>query len=87
MKLNRHFIVYTTDKETILVSSAESDFTGIVRGNHSLGAILELLKNGTGEESMIRQLRERFHAPEGVIEADVKKALSGLRKIGAIDDA
>ena len=31
-------------------------------------------------------LKARFDAPEGVIEADVSKALAELRKIGALDE-
>ena len=31
-------------------------------------------------------MKVRFDAPEDVITADVKKALSELRKIGAIDE-
>ena len=86
MKLNKDFIVYDAEKETILVSTAEASFTGIVRGNRTLSAILELLKNETDEAAVIKALQERFDAPEEVIAEDVKKALSELRKIGAIEE-
>ena len=31
-------------------------------------------------------MKQRFDAPEDVIARDVKKALEGLRKIGALDE-
>lgn len=86
MKLNKDFIVYDAEKETILVSTAAASFTGIVRGNRTLSAILELLKNDTDEAAMIKALQDRFDAPAEVIEEDVKKALAELRKIGAIEE-
>ena len=86
MKLNKDFIVYDAEEETILVSTGEASFTGIVRGNRTLSAILELLKSDTDEAAVIKELQDRFDAPEGVIAEDVKKTLAELRKIGAIVD-
>ena len=57
----------------------------MVRGNRTLGAILELLREDTTEERIVAAMKKRFDAPEERIAADVKKALSELRKIGAID--
>ena len=58
----------------------------MVRGNRTLGAVLELLKTETTEEEVVSALKARFDAPEGAIERDVAKAISGLRKIGALDE-
>ena len=57
-----------------------------MQGNKTLGAILELLKTDTSEDEIIAAMCARFNAPEAVIAADVQKALSGLRKIGALDE-
>ncbi len=85
MKLNKDFILHNTDGETLLVPTGNAKFSGIVRGNKTLGAVLEQLQEETTEEEIIAALKERFNAPEEVIARDVKKALSALDKIGAID--
>ena len=86
MKLNKNYIIHKTDSETILVPTGEADFAGIVRGNHTLDAILELLKQETDEAAVMAVMKARFDAPDEVITGDVKKALAELRKIGALDE-
>ena len=86
MKLNRNFIVHKTGGDHLLVATGAAEFAGMVKGNRTLGDILELLKTETSEEAIIDIMRARFDAPEGMIERDVKKALTQLRKIGAIDE-
>ena len=86
MKLKNGFITHISNGEAILVPTSSSDFSGIVRGNKTLGAILELLKNDTDEESIIAAMKRRFDAPEELIAADVRRALSELRRVGAIDE-
>ena len=86
MKLKNDFITHITDEESLLVPTGAAGFSGLVRGNKTLGAILEALKKEVSEQDMIAALRARFDAPEDVIAADVKKALDELRKIGALDE-
>lgn len=86
MKLNKDFILHLSDGETILVPTGNAKFSGIVRGNKTLGAVLDLLKEETTEEEIVAAMKSRFDAPEDVIRRDVKKALDGLRKIGAVDE-
>ena len=86
MKLNKDFILHISDDETILVPTGNAKFSGIVRGNKTLGAVLELLQQDTTEEEIIASLQNRFDAPEDMIARDVKKALEGLSKIGAVDE-
>lgn len=86
MKLKKDFIIHETKNETILVPTGDAGFSGIVRGNATLDAILDLLKQDTDEEKIVAAMLARFDAPEEVIAADVKKALSELRKIGALDE-
>ena len=86
MKLNKDFILHAADGETILVPTGNANFSGIVRGNKTLGAVLELLREETSEKDIVAAMKKRFDAPEDVIARDVKKALDGLRQIGAIDE-
>ena len=85
MKLNNEFVAHDTGSETVLVGTGNSGFSGIVRGNRTLGTILEILAEDVTEEQLIAAMKERYDAPEGAIERDVAKAISELRRIGAID--
>ncbi len=86
MKLKKEFIPHVAGKEAILVPTGEAAFSGVVRGNRTLGAVLELLKEDTTETAVVAALRERFDAPEGAVEKDVARVLGELRKIGALDE-
>ena len=86
MKLDPKYLIHSTGSETLLVPTGNADFAGVVRGNRTLGAILELLKDGTTETELVAALRSRFDAPEGAVERDVARALSELRRIGAIEE-
>ena len=61
-------------------------FSGLMKGNKTLGVILDLLKTDTTEAEIITAMCTRFDAPETVITEDVKKAITELRKIGALDE-
>jgi hypothetical protein len=86
MKLNKSFMLHNTGEDSILVPVGGSEFSGVVRGNKTVGAMLELLKEGTTEAAMVDALKSRFKAPEGMVEEDVSRILAELRSIGAIDD-
>lgn len=86
MKLNKSFIVHHTAGESLLVPVGGAGFSGIVRGNKTFGAVLELLKQETTEAEIVSALKARFDAPESVITADVDKALKELRQIGALHE-
>ena len=86
MKLKKEFITHIVGNESILVPTGEAEFSGVVRGNKTLGAVLELLKEDTTEAELVAALKARFDAPEGAVEHDVQKALSELGKIGALDE-
>ncbi len=61
-------------------------FSGLVKGNKTLGAILELLKKDTSEKEIVAAMKARYDASEEIIARDVKKALAELRKIGALEE-
>lgn len=86
MKLKKDFIVHDTETESLLVPAGGAGFSGLVRGNKTLGTILALLKEDTTEEAIIAAMKQRFDASEDIIVRDVKKALSELRTIGALDE-
>ena len=86
MRLKSEFIPHETGKESLLIPVGGAGFSGLVKGNKTLGAILELLEKDTTEERIIVAMKERFDASEEMIASDVRKALSELRRIGAIDE-
>lgn len=86
MKLKQDFITHNTARESLLVPVGGSGFAGVVRGNKTLGAILELLQTDVTEQELTAAMCARFDAPEAVIAADVQRALNELRRIGALDE-
>ena len=86
MKLKDEFIAYVTKEQTLLVAAGNASFHGLVRGNETLGAILELLKEDRSEEELVQEMRRKYEAPENVIANDVRKVIDTLRQIGALDE-
>lgn len=86
MKLNQNFLVHKTNSDTIIVPTGKAEFSGVVKGNQTLGLILDLLKKDTTEQEIVNAITEEYDAPREVIENDVKTTVSRLRKIGAIDE-
>ena len=86
MKLKNGFIPHNTGTESILVPLGGAGWSGVVKGNKTLGAILDLLKEDTTEAAIIDAMKARFDAPEEIIAGDVAKVVSELRSIGALDE-
>ena len=86
MKLNQNYIVHQTGRDTIIVPTASAGFSGVVKGNQTLGIIVNLLQKNVTEAEIIASMQKSFDAPEGMIERDVRQALDELRKIGAIEE-
>ena len=86
MRLRDEFIAHDAGTESLLVPTGAAGWAGVVRGNKTLGAILELLREETDEASVVAALHRRFNAPEGAIERDVAYAIDELRRIGALDE-
>ena len=53
MKLRKGFIVHNTKDETFLVPTGGSGFSGLVKGNETLGEILRLLGRETSEADIL----------------------------------
>ncbi len=86
MKLNKNFILHVAEGETLLVPTGDAAFSGIIRGNATLGAVLELLREEITEEKLVASMKVKFDAPVETIRTDVEKALAVLRKVGALDE-
>ena len=86
MKLKDTFIVHKTETETVLVPVGGAGFSGIVRGNATLGDILGLLETDTDVSAMVSAMAAMYDAPEDVLRRDVEKTLAELRDIGALDE-
>ena len=86
MKLKKEFIPHETTDQSLLIPAGGAGFSGLVKGNKTLGVILGYLQEDTTEEEIVNAMQRRFDAPEDVIRRDVEKALSELAKIGALDE-
>ena len=86
MKLNKNFLVHKTGKETVIVPTGNAGFSGVVKGNETLGIILDYLKKDISESEIIDKMSEEFDVSREVIERDVRETVNRLRKIGAIDE-
>lgn len=85
MRLNKNFVYHISNGEAVLIPAGNAKFSGIVRGNKTLGAILELLQTDTSAEEMTAKLTERFDVSEETASRDIQRVLSELQKIGAVD--
>lgn len=86
MKLKTAFITHDTGDEQILVSAGNTAFNGLVHSNKTAAFIVDVLKNDTTEEDIVRKMLEKYDAPEDVISADVRRILDTLRSIGALEE-
>ena len=86
MRLREEFLSHISGEEAFLVPAGKLEFRGLIKGNETLGEVIKFLKTDTTEEKIVMALREKYDAPAGVIEFDVKKAVEILRSVGAIID-
>ena len=86
MKIKESFLIHESGEETLLVPTGNAPFSGIVRGNNTLGAILKQLQKGTTEDELVSAVCAEYEAEREIVERDVKKVLTTLREIGALDE-
>ncbi len=86
MKLSKEFIAHNTGRESILVPTGAAGFFGLAKGNDTFGEILALLECETTEEELVEKLFDKYDAPREKIAADVHRAVTELRSIGAVID-
>lgn len=85
MKLKKEYLSHNSGGEAYLIPASGAGFSGMVKGNRTLGAILDLLKEDTTEEAVVAAMCGRFDAPRETIEKDVRRVIAELNKIGALE--
>lgn len=85
MKLKDEFMTHMDDDTQIMID-VSAKFSGLVRSNKTASEIVDYLKTETTESEITAKMLTKYDAPEEVISADVKKIVSQLRGIGAIDE-
>ena len=85
MKLKNDFMTHMDDDTQIMID-VSAKFSGLVRSNKTASEIVDYLKTETTEDEITAKMLTKYDAPEEVISADVKKIVSQLRGIGAIDE-
>ena len=86
MKINDSFITHDDEGSKLLVSTGASKFSGLVRSNETAGFIISCLEKDTTEAEIVEEMQKKYNGSKGIMERDVMKIISQLRKIGAIDD-
>ena len=84
MKLKDEFITHNSDDESMLIPTADAKFSGIVRGNKTMGKIIDLLKEDTTEDEIVAKLLDIYDIPEETVRKDVETVIENLRSIGAL---
>ncbi|MBQ8979038.1 MAG: PqqD family protein [Oscillospiraceae bacterium] len=85
MKLKKDFIVHRTEDECLIVPLGGASFSGMVRGNESSGVIFDCLNNDTTIDAIVKELMDRYEAPEETVRNDVNNVINKLKKIGALE--
>ena len=86
MKLGKDFVTQEFNGVTMLIGMGKSDFNGIVKCNKTTAYIIELLREDTTRDEIVRKMLERYDASEQVVCEDVDSVLASLRSINAIDE-
>ena len=84
MKLKDEFITHNSDDESMLIPTADAKFSGIVRGNKTMGKIIDLLKEETTEDEIVAKLMDIYDIPEETVRKDVRTVIENLSNIGAL---
>ena len=80
MKLNDKFLIHNDGDTKFVVSTGNTDFNGVARGNETAGFIIDCLRSDTTEDE-----RQNWDVTDELARRDVRKIVGQLREIGAID--
>ena len=86
MKLSSKFLVHDDGSTKYVVSTGNTDFSGIARGNKTAGFIIECLQSETTEDKIVAKMRDTWDVSDELARRDVRKIVGQLRDIGAIDE-
>ena len=84
MKLNPKFLTHETKGEHITVSTAGTQFNGLIRSNPTAAFIIETLKTDTTESELVDKLLAKYDVDRPTAEKDIADIISKLRSIGAV---
>ncbi len=86
MRLRNEFLSHKNGTEAFIIPTDKAEFSGLIRGNKAFGDIVDLLKNDTTEDEIIRAMLAKYDAPEEIIRRDVARGLDALRSAGALNE-
>ena len=86
IKLRPDFVLQQVDGASFLVPVGGEAFGGILRGNATLGFILELLREDTDGEAVLDAMCARYDAPRDQMGEDLAEILCKLRQVGALEE-
>ena len=86
MRLKNDFVTQVINGVQYLVPVGEEQFSGMLRNNKTAAFIVDCLKAETTEEAVVEAMCAKYDAPPDVIAADVKRILSTLRSVGALEE-
>ena len=88
MKIKTDYITQQVGKHQYMIPTGQEaeNFKGMIRGNKTAAAIIDLLKQETTEEAVTDAMLKRFDAPRERIAADVHKVVETLRSVGALEE-
>lgn len=86
MKLNPNFLTHTTKGEHITISTAGTDFIGLIRSNPTAAFIIECLKTETTQAEIVRQMLAKYDVDRATAEKDAAFVIEKLRSVGAVND-
>ena len=85
MKIKEDFISHEVDGEYMLIPTGAENFSGLVKGNATMGAIIDIMREDVTEDQIVDKMLERFDASREVIARDVHTVIEKLSSIGAIE--
>ena len=86
MRLKNDFVTQVINGVQYLVPVGEEQFSGMLRNNKTAAFIVDCLKAETTEEAVVEAMCAKYDAPPDEIAADVKRILSTLRSVGALEE-
>lgn len=86
MKLKDTFVTFGDEHSVMMVSSDSSDFSGVLKGNGTVGFILGLLKTDTDKEGIVSSVLAEYDVSRAVAEQDADRVIETLRSINALEE-
>lgn len=86
MKLKDKLVAHCMGDEILIINADDAVNQGIIRGNASVAAIVQLLQDeDITEDEMVDRLTAEYDAPKEIIADDVHSVIEKLNAVGALD--